>query len=581
MARGAAPGSRFELSSLLASLDRLPAATPQRFSRPLWLVALVALVVGLVGWASGVFGALVVALWCFVVAAAALALVLPLPFALVSPLYAGVLGWLVNMLPLTVLVPWAAVVARWAWGLVKERRLPRGGRFIWLPIGLAAWTALGVVVISAADLKHFLLLVAIQVLISGTILAVVDQYDRVEAWRRLTTGLIGFVVLLSVAVLLQWLGVPVESLQNDDIRVRVEEAYGVDAFPNNVGMVKYTWSTKSGAAELRRELTRAQRSITGMPEFEVFRPKFGAYDNLLVVRFAGSARPVEDELERFDIDLIYDNVGVTPAQTVPRLRSFPRNALTYAGVCAALFPLAFFLAWGGAGWRRRLGYLGVAASLFGAGFSLARGSWAAIAIGIVYLFVDAPLPWRRKLQLLGAYVGAAAVLTSVFLVNYDVDPLHARAGGEGSIGTRQVLYQATVASVNGLHLALGYGTEKPRTESGVSHQAGRYIPRAGTHSTYLNYLFRTGVVGALAIIALYATAALHARTAAREREGAERWFKSLAATSVVIAAAHGVILSLYVEPIYTLSISLVLGLALAGTLGLRSSVLPWRRETAG
>jgi hypothetical protein len=44
----------------------------------------------------------------------------------------------------------------------------------------------------------------------------------------------------------------------------------------------------------------------------------------------------------------------------------------------------------------------------------------------------------------------------------------------------------------------------------------------------------------------------------------------------VTVAAHAVILSLYVEPIYTLAISLVLGLAMAGATGLSRSILPWR-----
>jgi hypothetical protein len=52
----------------------------------------------------------------------------------------------------------------------------------------------------------------------------------------------------------------------------------------------------------------------------------------------------------------------------------------------------------------------------------------------------------------------------------------------------------------------------------------------------------------------------------------------MTATGVVIAAAHAVILSLYVEPIYTLMISLLLGLAMAGNLDLPVSVLPWRRR---
>jgi hypothetical protein len=45
------------------------------------------------------------------VAAVVVALVLPLPAALVSPLFMGVAGWLVDMLPMLVLVGWAAFSA--------------------------------------------------------------------------------------------------------------------------------------------------------------------------------------------------------------------------------------------------------------------------------------------------------------------------------------------------------------------------------------------------------------------------------------------------------------------------------------
>jgi hypothetical protein len=50
--------------------------------------------------------------------------------------------------------------------------------------------------------------------------------------------------------------------------------------------------------------------------------------------------------------------------------------------------------------------------------------------------------------------------------------------------------------------------------------------------------------------------------------------------ALLAAAAHAVILSLYVEPIYTLTISLVIGLAMAGTTNLGASVIPWRTKPA-
>jgi O-Antigen ligase len=564
----------------LISLDRLPAQTPGRTSRILWAVALLAFVSGAVSWATWTLQGGVIALWSFTLAAICVALVLPLPMALVSPLFMGAAGWLVDMLPLVMLAGWTSVVLRWAWGLWRERRLPRGGRWVWLPLGLIFWTALGVTQIDISlDLKHFVLLFGIQVLSSGVLLAVVDQLPDLARRTTVVIGLVAFIVLLSVTVLAEWVGVPIQEMQNEEVSDRVEEYYGVDAFPNNLGMIKYARSSKGGAKEFRALLERFARDEPDLPDFEVFLPKFQAFDTTnIVVRFDSSARAFENELSEvgLGVDLIYDNVGLTPANSVPRMRSLARNSLTYAGSCVALFFLSFFLYWTAAGRRRWLGLAGIASSLFGAGFSLARGAWVAIPIGMVYLLVDRVLPGRRRLALVAGFLAGAAVLSAVFLIKYDVDPINARAGGEASIATRGSVYEDTVGAVNGLHFLVGYGTEQPRTESGVSHELGRYIPKAGTHSTYLNYLFRTGVPGVIAIIALYGIAALHGRAAALRSTGDERLFRALTTAAVLAVAAHAVILSLYVEPIYTLTISLVLGLAMAGATDLGASMWPWK-----
>lgn len=560
---------------MLERLDRLPASIDGSRARLLWLLAIGATFVGVVGWATQSLGGGVVALWSFCLAAAALALVLPLPYALASPLYMGVLGWLVDMLPLVILLGWGTVVVRWALGVLRERRWPRGGRWTWIPIGLVIWTGLGILVITSLDFKHFLLLLGIQVLASGAVLAVMDRLELLVDRTRLVSALGGFVVLLSVAVFLQWVGVDIEALQNGEVRKRVEAAYGVDAFPNNIGMIKYARSINAGSLELRQKMERFAAKNEELPPFEVFRPKFQAYENSLVVRFDGSARPLEGELAGTGVRLLYDNVGLAPANTVPRMRSFPRNALTYAGICAALFPLAFFLIWTG---RKRLGWAVLVATLFGVGFSLARGAWVAIALGIIYLLVDGVIAKRQKTAVVIAFVAAALVLTGVFLVKYKVDPVTGRAGGGASVNTRDDLYRDTfdIVRKNPQYALLGYGTEAPRTESGTNKEGTRYVPRAGTHSTYLNYLFRTGIPGMLMILALYIGAGLHARASARERTGDDALFSTLITGSVVIVAAHAVILSLYVEPIYTLVISLLLGAALAGAQNLSGSVRPWR-----
>jgi hypothetical protein len=561
------------------SLDRLPAAVSGRAARVLWSLTVAAMLVGIAGWATQTLVGGVVALWSFCIAAALIACVLPLPLALVSPLYMGVAGWLVDMLPLVILVGWTACVLRWAYPLLREKRLPRGGLFSWVAIGLLIWTGLGVAVITRLDFKHFLLLLGIQFLATGAALAVVDALRELEDRARLVRGLLGFVVLLSVAVFVQWIGINIEGLQNGETRKRVEVAYGVDAFPNNIGMIKYARSVNAGSIELRQRLEQVAADTPELPEFEVFRPGFQAYENSLVVRFDGSARPYSDELEGAGVELLFDNVGLSPANTVPRMRSFPRNALTYAGVCAALFPLAFFFIWSPDERRKRFGYAALIACLFGAGFSLARGSWVAIAIGVGYLLFDGIFDARQKRQVVLSFVAAALVLTGVFFAKYKVDPLTGRAGGGASYETREDLYKDTLTIFKGpvKYILVGYGTERPRTESGTVKEGNRYVPRAGTHSTYLNYLFRTGLPGALLIMALYAIAFLHTRATAKQRGPEEtRRFGSLSAAGVVVAAAHGVILSLYVEPIYTLTISLLLGVAAAN--GSDKVRLPWTKD---
>lgn len=573
-------GLRTAIDRLPAESSEPPVATQVR-GRPLAGVpgrlvragAIVTLLAGLVTWA---LGAEVAATWCFAAAALAFALVLPFPLALVSPLFMAIPGWLVDMLPFVILVGWAGVVARWALGVMADRRLPAGGRWIWLPIVLAFWTILGALNISAADLKHFILLFAIQVLISGTLLAVVDVLTTTEAWIEVVSGLVAWVIVLSVVVFLQWVGVNIEGLQNSSARGQLESAYGLDSFPNSVGMVNYVRAENGGAGELRSALDRLSHSQPGFPEFKVFKPILHSYKDENLVRFEGSARPYEAELHRLHVTLLYDNVGVTPAATVPRMRSLPRNSLTYAGVCAVTFPLALFLAFEGSRRRRLLGRLGVASCLFGAAFSLSRGAWAGIAIGVVYLLLDGPVPGRLKRWAIAAAVAAAVVLTGVFMIHYGTDPLHARAGGEGSVGTRKAVYRGTLDSLRGTHYVVGYGTDQPRTTTGVSHVAGHYIPRAGTHSTYLNYLFRAGIPGALMIIAIYVIAFLHARAKAWLSTGVGRVLAATLAASVLVAGLHDVILSLYVEPAYTLPVSLILGLAMAGAASLPGGVWRWR-----
>lgn len=569
-------------SEVLNRFDRLPAADRGARSRFLWALAIAAFVVGIAGWAVGGVYPSVIGMWAFIVASVSVALVLPWPYSFVSPLYAGVVGWLVDMLPLLIIAAWTAAVLRWAWCLWQERRLPRGGRWIWLPIGLLVWTGLGIVPIALSgfeDFKHFLLLVGIQFVISGTLLAMVDLFGDIEERAKLVSSLAVFISILSGAVFLQWIGVPIESLQDSTARVAAESAYGLDAFPNSTGMIKYARSVDSGADDLSQRLDSLNERVPALDGHEVLRSRFSAFESSLIVLFEGSARPYEDTLAELDIELIYDHVGLAPSNTLPRLRSFPRNALTYAGVCVVLFPMMLWLAWSYDGRRRWLGRVGAVSCLFGSGFSLARGSWIAILVGVVYLLVDGALSRRRKIQLVAWFLSAAVILTGVYFINYGVDPVSGRAGGGASVRTRQSLYGDTVSGLKNYHLVTGYGTERPRITDDTARGpgGGDYVPRAGTHSTYLNYLFRTGLVGLAAIALIYLIAGLSARTGSRAHKGKEQLFATMVTAAVVSAMSHGAILSLYVEPTYTLTVSLFLGLAtLAGSPG--ASLFPWRNK---
>lgn len=568
------------LSPVAERLERLPAAAPGATARALWSLAMFSVLAGLILWVPHNLGGGVAAMWLFAISAIAVALVLPWPYAFLSPLFMGLIGWLVDMLPFLILVGAGAVVGRWVAMLIVEGRRPRGGKAIWIPVFLAAWTILGVIGLGSADLKHFLLLFGLQLLSSGFILAVMDVLITLEERLRLLAGLLVYVLVLTVGVLLQWVGVPIEPLQNNEVSQRVEAAYGLDAFANEVGMVNYTLSTNGGAKQFKQRLDAYKKSHPDIPVYKVIAPRLHAWASSIVVRFAGSARPEETQLRRLGVELAYDNIGLAASNKVPRMRSFARNSLTYGGGCVVVLPFAFFFAWTGDRRRRWLGRLGVAACLFGAAFSLSRGAWAAIAVGIVYLLIDGAVRWKNKVQVLLAYVAMALVLTAVFVTKYSIDPLQARAGGEGSINTRSSVYQQTAQKLGGFHFLTGFGTEQPRTASGVSHVSGRYIPKAGTHSTYLNYLFRTGVPGMLGVMLLYLVAGLQARAASRGARGDEALLGSLAAMAVISFAAQAAILSLFVEPIYTLIVSLVVGLALAWTRELRTSILPWRTRQA-
>jgi ABC-type multidrug transport system fused ATPase/permease subunit len=569
-----------------AFLARLPADSPGRASEALWFVALASLATGLAAWGIGLASTSLVpgvtALWAFIVGAVAVAMVLPMPSALASPLYTGAVGWLVDMLPMVILVGWSAVLLRWGVSLLAQRRLPRGGRWIWLPIALFVWTAVGVVAVPRAELKHFLLLLGIQGLISGGLLCVVDVVRSEADLRAVSGALVGIVLVMTVVVGLRWLGVQLHELRDMRISDRVEETYGLDAFFSREGLIKHVYAENAGANDLRRELRSLAKDVPDLPPFDVFKPRSDSFSTDLVVRFSGSARPFADELEKADVHLLYDNVALSPANSVPRLRSVGRKALTYGGMCAAVFPFAFLYAWDADRRRRWLGRGAAAACLFGATYSFARSAWATVGIGALYLLIDAVIPMRRRLQVMAAVVAGAVIFTIAIYAPYGTSPFAVRSAGEASVEARGQLYAETIESVSSIHLLIGYGTERSRVEGGgqlARGSYGGYVPRAGTHSTYLNYLFRTGVPGLVMIFLVYLIAGLYARAAARVFKDDRRLLFTIVAMAVASIGAHAAVLSLYVEPLYSLTVTLIVGLASVAITNVRGSVLPWRAGT--
>ena len=525
---------------MLDQLDRLPSDVRGRIARGIWTITGVLLSVGIVTWAFGLsldtFVPGIVAMWCFAVAAVLLAWVLPLPLAIVSPLFMGIFGWLVDMLPYVVLLGWSSVVVRWGFGLMKERRLPGRGRWVWIPVGLVLWPALGATGVLPGRHRDLVLLLVLQVLASAAVVIMAECFERLEAQRWVVSALLLYVIVCSTAVFLQWTGVPLDALQDDRVSGPVERAYSLDAFADSNGMISYVRAADDGSEELRERLAAYRKDHQGVPAFEASRAPFGAYGTALVVRFEGSARAVEDQLRLFDIELLYDNVGLAPGNEVPVMRSFARDALTYAGICVAVLPLAFFFLWTERGRRRWIGRLAIAACLFGTVFSLARGAWVALAVGVLYLFVERFVTVRRLVQVGVAVIAGIAVLAGVFLVKYGTDPLRAREETTVDIGGR-ILDEVTIGDVN--------------------------------------------VIQMLLPIALYVVAWLFARRGVYSQGEPSRTFSAMAATAVVIVAAHAALLNLYIEPIYTLTVSVVVGLAIAGVSELPGPLLPFRLPWQG
>ena len=109
---------------------------------------------------------------------------------------------------------------------------------------------------------------------------------------------------------------------------------------------------------------------------------------------------------------------------------------------------------------------------------------------VFFLFVE----FRENIQQLyhahrKATIAVLATLTAVLFVVIAIFTRHLLLSRIGSNGGRAALYRSSVNAVMSRSWALGLGINEKETP--------RSVDLLGTHSTYINVLYRTGVIGAL------------------------------------------------------------------------------------
>jgi O-antigen ligase len=172
---------------------------------------------------------------------------------------------------------------------------------------------------------------------------------------------------------------------------------------------------------------------------------------------------------------------------------------TWAGATGALtVTLGIYTVVTARGGWRLLGVLAIAMGAYSVDLSLSRSTEIALAVSLLVALV---VSVRRFSTTLFAVLGAIGVaLLAIVLIGWGgqvasivVDINDQR---EGSLGSRSAIYARTFGFVQQLPVPLlGYGI-KPKEDGLVASVA--------THSTYLGLLFRSGVLGLLALFVFFA-----------------------------------------------------------------------------
>lgn len=211
---------------------------------------------------------------------------------------------------------------------------------------------------------------------------------------------------------------------------------------------------------------------------------------------------------------------------------------SYGAALALTLPIVAFVAATSRRRRARLAWWAIAALML-ANLVFTTGRMAALALGaaavVWYLGTRLRTRWRTRVvaSALGvALVGAAVLVEPALLDAPQVVEQTVLARGSGSPTSRWTIYQRTLEGFVERPL-LGWGTE--RNIAGVSDT---FIYPAGSHSYYLATLYRQGILGFVAFMALW-WATWHATSQSRVPVGAPEHARAFLAIgrAVVVAAA--------------------------------------------
>lgn len=170
----------------------------------------------------------------------------------------------------------------------------------------------------------------------------------------------------------------------------------------------------------------------------------------------------------------------------------------YAAALAITIPVAVFLTTTARGWRRVLVLLLVVLLGLNLVFTTGRAALTGLALGaVVYAYVRFG-PWGRAVSF-AAVVSISAALGVLVGPGRYVDAFEGIvfARGAGSVDARTLIYAETLRGALDRPL-FGWGTERDIDVAGFRYPAG-------SHSLYLAFLFRHGIVGFALLLGLLAS----------------------------------------------------------------------------